>query len=66
MARPRIKPERDKPIAIFKRYERLTVNVALSLVRLRDEKIGYMSSNMILVADCISTEHLLKSETISL
>lgn len=41
--------------------ESRTVNVALALVRLRDEQVGHMSADMVLVADGVAAEDLLQS-----
>ena len=41
----------------------LTMNIALALIRLSDEKIGHMSTNMVLITDSISTKHFLKPAT---
>ena len=39
----------------------LTVNVTLAFVSLSHEEIGHMSSDPILVADCIAAKNFLKS-----
>lgn len=41
---------------------RLTVDVALSFIRLRHEQVGHVPSNAILVAHGISTKDLLQSK----
>ena len=39
----------------------LTVDVALALVRLRDEQVRHMPSNVVLIADSVATKDLLQS-----
>lgn len=40
----------------------LTVDVALALICLGNKEICNMSANVVLIADCIATKNLLKSE----
>ena len=37
------------------------MDVALTLICLREEQVGDMPSNVILIADCVTTEDLLKT-----
>ncbi len=46
-----------------KRKER-TVNVALALIRLRDEEVGDVSADMVLVADGVAAKDLLESASV--
>jgi hypothetical protein len=39
---------------------RLTVDIALALVRLCHKKVRHMSSNAVLVRDSVSTKHFLE------
>jgi hypothetical protein len=40
------------------------MNIALAFVRLRDEKIRHMPSNVILIANSVATKDLLKTATL--
>ena len=42
----------------------LTVNVALTLVSLGDKEICNMSTDVVLIADCIAAKDLLKSKAV--
>lgn len=61
MARPRISAEKvSLHIDAGKRHG-LTVNVTLSLICLRDEEIGNMSTDVVLIAGRITSKYFLKT-----
>lgn len=40
----------------------LTVNIALALICLRNEEVGYVTTNMVLITGSIATEDFLQTE----
>jgi hypothetical protein len=59
MARPRMSAARMLASHQLRRTNLLTMNITLTLVRLSNEQIGDMASNMVLVTNSIAAEDFL-------